>query len=365
VVEERIVRFKPRTVFVVLGIIVASFVVLSLLWKAREVLTWIVIALFLSLALNPLVEWLQARGIRRRGMAVAITMLGVVGLIVAIGAAFVPILVDQVRDFADALPDYVDDLVAGRGPLGFLETDYHIVERVREAIAQGGPGRIVGYSGTAVGVARGVVTVVVGAITIFVLVIFMLLEGPKWVERLFDQLPPESEKRWRRIGHKVNVTVGGYVSGALLIALIAGITAGVVLTVFGISYAIALALLVALLDLIPLAGATLGTIVVSLVAFVDRGWVIGVVILAIFIVYQQVENHALYPLVYSRTVELSPLAILVAVLIGASLAGIIGALAAIPVAGSIQVLLQEWLEYRRERLTVVTAAEPPPGLETI
>jgi predicted PurR-regulated permease PerM len=365
VVEERIVRFKPRTVFVVLGIIVASFVVLSLLWKAREVLTWIVIALFLSLALNPLVEWLQARGIRRRGMAVAITMLGVVGLLVAIGAAFVPILVDQVRDFADALPDYVDDLVAGRGPLGFLETDYHIVERVREAIAQGGPGRIVGYSGTAVGVARGVVTVVVGAITIFVLVIFMLLEGPKWVERLFDQLPPESEKRWRRIGHKVNVTVGGYVSGALLIALIAGITAGVVLTVFGISYAIALALLVALLDLIPLAGATLGTIVVSLVAFVDRGWVIGVVILAIFIVYQQVENHALYPLVYSRTVELSPLAILVAVLIGASLAGIIGALAAIPVAGSIQVLLQEWLEYRRERLTVVTAAEPPPGLETI
>ena len=364
-VEERIVRFKPRTVFVVLGIIVASFVVLSLLWKAREVLTWIVIAVFLSLALNPLVEWLQARGIRRRGMAVAITMLGVVALIVAIGAAFVPILVDQVRDFADALPDYVDDLVAGRGPLGFLETDYHIVERVREAIAQGGPGRIVGYSGTAVGVARGVVTVVVGAITIFVLVIFMLLEGPKWVERLFDQLPPESEQRWRRIGHKVNVTVGGYVSGALLIALIAGITAGVVLSVFGISYAIALALLVALLDLIPLAGATLGTIVVSLVAFVDRGWVIGVVILVIFVLYQQVENHVLYPLVYSRTVELSPLAILVAVLIGASLAGIIGALAAIPVAGSIQVLLQEWLEYRRERLTIVRQAEPPPGLETI
>ena len=121
VVEERIVRFKPWTVFVVLGIIVASFVVLSLLWKAREVLTWIVIALFLSLALNPLVEWLQARGIRRRGMAVAITMLGVVGLIAAIGAAFVPILVGEVGDFADAVPDYVEDLTEGRGPIGFLE----------------------------------------------------------------------------------------------------------------------------------------------------------------------------------------------------------------------------------------------------
>ena len=133
----------------------------------------------------------------------------------------------------------------------------------------------------------------------------------------------------------------------------------------GVSYAIALALLVALLDLVPLAGATIATVLVSLVAFVDRGWVIGVTGLIVFVLYQQFENHVLYPLVYSRTVELSPLAILIAVLIGASLAGIIGALAAIPVAGSIQVLLQEWLEYRRERLAIVRANDPPPGLETI
>jgi predicted PurR-regulated permease PerM len=88
-------------------------------------------------------------------------------------------------------------------------------------------------------------------------------------------------------------------------------------------------------------------------------------VLIIFVVYQQLENHLLYPLVYSRTVELSPLAILVAVLIGASLAGIIGALAAIPVAGTIQVLLQEWLEYRRERLTIVRASDPPPAPDLI
>ena len=363
--EERVIRFKPRTVFVVLGIVVASFIVLNLLWMARHVLTWVVIALFLAVALNPLVEWLQAHGIRRRGAAVGLTMFGVVGLLTLIGLAFVPIVVGEVGDFADAVPDYVEDVTAGRGPLGFLESDYHIVQRVREAIAEGGPGRILGYSGTAIGVARGVVTVVVGAITIFVLVVFMLLEGPKWVERLFHQLAPESEERWRRIGKRVNTTVGGYVSGALLIALIAGITTGIVLSVLGVSYAIALALLVALLDLIPLAGATLATIVVSLVAFVDRGWVIGVTVVIVFVLYQQFENHVLYPLVYSRTVELSPLAILIAVLIGASLAGIIGALAAIPVAGSIQVLLQEWLEYRRERLAIVRANDPPPGLETI
>jgi predicted PurR-regulated permease PerM len=359
VVEERVIRFKTRTVFALLGIVIAVFILLNLLWMARGVLTWIVIAVFLSLALNPIVEWLQARGVRRRGLAVAITMLGVVAILVGIGGAFVPILVEQVRDFADAVPDYVEDITRGRGPFGFLETDYQIVERVREAIAEGGAGRVIGYSGTAVGLAKGVVTVVVAAITIFVLVIFMLLEGPRWVERLLAQFPPDSQERWRRIGNKVNVTVGGYVSGALLIALIAGITSSVVLSVLGVSYAIALGLLVALLDLIPLAGATLATVLVTSVAFIDEGWVIGLTVLAVFVLYQQLENHMLYPLVYSRTVELSPLAILVAVLIGASLAGIIGALAAIPVAGTLQVLVLEWLEYRRERLAVVRAQPPP------
>ncbi len=364
--EERVIQFKPRTVFAVIGIVIAVFVLVNLLWMAREVLTWIVIALFLAVALNPLVEWLIAHGIRRRGVAVGVTMLGVVAVFGGIGGALVPILVDQVGEFADAVPDYVEDLTKGRGPFGFLETDYQIVERVREAISgDGGAGRIIGYSGTAIGVAKGVVTVVVAAITIFVLVIFMLLEGPKWVERLLDQLSPDSQARWTRIGKRVNTTVGGYVSGALLISLIAGITTGVVLTVLGVQYAIALALLVALLDLIPLAGATIATVLVSLIAFVDRGWVIGVTVLIVFVVYQQLENHLLYPLVYSRTVELSPLAILVAVLIGASLAGIIGALAAIPVAGTIQVLLQEWLEYRRERLTVVRANDPPPAPDLI
>jgi predicted PurR-regulated permease PerM len=108
-----------------------------------------------------------------------------------------------------------------------------------------------------------------------------------------------------------------------------------------------------LLDLIPLAGATIASVLVTTVAVLDRGWTIGLIVLGWFIVYQQIENHALYPLVYSKTVALSPLTILVAVLIGASLAGVLGALAAIPIAGTIQVLLREWLQARRE-----SSAEP-------
>src|SRR5205085_3707174 len=119
---------------------------------------------------------------------------------------------------------------------------------------------------------------------------------------------------------------------------LAGVTYGIVLLVFGVPYAVALGLLVALLDLIPLAGATIATIAVGAVAFI-HSIPAGIAIVVYAIVYQQIENHILQPLIYGRTLQLSPLAVLLAVLVGASLAGILGALAAIPVAGAIQVLI--------------------------
>jgi predicted PurR-regulated permease PerM len=356
--EERIVRFRARTVLAVLGIVLAVFALLQLLWWSKQVLTWILIALFVALALNPFVEFLMRRGIRRRGAAIAITYLLLLFSIVGLGSAFVPTLVSEVDEFVDAVPGFVDDLTEGRGRLGFLERDYQIVDRVQDAVGELEISRVLGVSGTAVAVTKGVVTAIVALITIAVLSAFMLLEGPRWIERGLSLLSDESRPRWERVGHDIYATVGGYVAGALTIALLAGVTSAIALSILGVSYAIALALLVALLDLIPLAGATIATVLVSVVAFLDSGVTIGVITLVWFVVYQQIENHALYPLVYSRTVQLSPLAILIAVLIGASLAGILGALAAIPLAGTIQVLLVEWLRSRQEG-AAAKAAEAP------
>ena len=137
-------------------------------------------------------------------------------------------------------------------------------------------------------------------------------------------------------------------TGNLLISVIAGVSSTIVLLILDVPYAVALGVLVAILDLIPLAGATLAAIILTAVAFLTS-IPAGIIVLAFMIVYQQIENHVLQPLVYSRTVQLSPLAILVSVLIGAKIAGILGALAAIPVAGTIQVLLLAWLRSRRER----------------
>ncbi len=193
--------------------------------------------------------------------------------------------------------------------------------------------------------------------TIAFLTFFMLLEGPAWVERFYSLLPPESQPRWRAIGRDVYRTVGGYVTGNLAISLIAGIVSTAVLLILGVPYAVALGLLVALLDLIPLAGATIAAVVVTTVGFLDST-TSGIVLLVFFIVYQQLENHVLQPVVYGRTVQLSPLAVLIAVLIGAQLAGVIGALAAIPIAGTIQVILRDWLRHRRGLPLHETAVEP-------
>src|SRR5207249_9031705 len=123
---DRIVHFRPRTIFAVLGILLAVGVVLYVLWVARHVLSWLLIALFLTLALNPAVEFLQRHGVRRRGFAAGITFLVALAAVAGLGALFVPTLVDQVDSFANKVPDYVHDLTQGRGRLGFLETRYHI-----------------------------------------------------------------------------------------------------------------------------------------------------------------------------------------------------------------------------------------------
>lgn len=353
--EERVVEFRPRTLLRVIAVWGGIGVVLWVLYTARQALTWVIIAGFLALALNPAVEWMHRRGIQRRGAAAG--LIYVLALLAFVGFGFLLIspLIDQVQKFADAVPHYVDDLTRGRGPLGFLETKYHVVEKVRSLIKGGGAASFAGGAGTALSITQSVVSGVVGAVTIAFMTFFMILEGPTWMDRLYSLFPPDSEPRWRALGSRVAQTISGYVTGNLLISVIAGAGTSIALAVLSVPYSLALGLLVAILDLIPLAGATLAGIIVITVAAlhaISAGIIIGI----FFVVYQQLENHLLQPIVYGRTVQLSPLAVLISVLIGAEVAGILGALGAIPVAASIQILLVDWREHRRRGV-------PPPREE--
>ena len=350
------VRFSVRSVLTVIGLVIAAWAMLSILTVTRQVIAWILVSIFLALALNPAVEWFMRHGLKRRSAAAAVTYILAIGAIVGIGFLFIPTLVHQVNEFVAALPGYVDDLTKGRGRLGFLQTKYHLVDKVREGINSGGASKVLGLTGTAVSITKSVITLVVGIVTIAFLTFFMILEGPAWVERVYALMPERSQDRWRRVGYDIYRTVGGYVSGNLLISLIAGLLTTVLLLALGVPFAVALGVIVAVLDLIPLAGATIAAIIIGTVAFL-HSITAGIVVVVFFIVYQQIENHFLQPVIYSRTVQLSPLAVLISVLIGAKLAGILGALGAIPVAGAIQVILLEWQRGRRERLAAVTV--PP------
>jgi predicted PurR-regulated permease PerM len=354
-VEERLVSFRPRAILVVLGIILAAVAIIAFLFLAWRIITWILIALFLSLALNPAVEFFERRGLKRVVASLVVFLLALIAF-AGLGALLIPPLIDQVEEFADAVPGFVEDLTAGRGPLGFLQDDYQIVDKVQEAVEDQGAGGILGVTNASLAVARGVVSFIIGVVTIAFLTVFMLIEGPRMLERFRDSLPEHMKPRFERMGGDIYRTVGGYVGGNLAISLIAGIASAIVLFALGSSYAIALAVVVALLDLIPLAGATIAAVIVSTIAFIELGWVKGVIVIAFFVLYQQLENHILQPVIYGRTVQLSPLTVLIAILIGAELVGILGALAAIPVAGIIQAVFREVLRWRREAIL-------PAGLE--
>ena len=350
--EVRVVTIRPRTIFLVLGIAVFVGLVLVLGYLAWHVLTWILIAMLLAAALNPAVEWFEQRGMSRLWAASLVFFLALL-VLTAIGFLVIPPLVSQVTDFINAVPDYIDDLTAGRGPLGFLQDEYQIVDRIREAIEKQGPGGVLGLSQPVLDVVRSVVMAVAGTITIIFLTFFMLLEGPRTLGGLLDLLPDQSRPRYERVGRDIYKTISGYVTGNLLISVVAGTLATIVLFAVGSQFAIALGLLVAILDLVPLAGATLAAIIVSTVVLIETNWVRCLVVIIFFIAYQQFENQILQPLVYGRTVQLSPLTVLCAVLVGAQLAGILGALLAIPVAGSLLAIGRELLQYREE-----LAAEP-------
>ena len=339
---------QARTILGVLGLILAVAVLVEIVLISRQVLTWIVIGIFFTLALNPLVDWFMHRGVKRRGYSVGIVYVLVFAAVGLVGYVFIPPLVDQVNHLVDRIPGYIDDLTKGKGRLGFLETKYHIVERVRDALKDGGAEKLFGISGTVLSITKSVITIVVASVTITFMTFFMLLEGPHWVERFYSTLPARSQSRWRTVGHDIYRTVGGYVLGNLVISIIAGGSAAIVLYILGVPLPFALGLLVGLFDLIPLAGATIALLIVGTISFL-HSITAGIVVVAFFLTYQQLENHVLQPVIYGKTVKLSPLSVLLAVLIGAALAGIIGALAAIPIAGAIQVIIRDLIRARTER----------------
>jgi predicted PurR-regulated permease PerM len=339
---------------------------LYLVYLLRKPISWVLIAIFLAVALAGPVNVLSRR--MKRGLAIAVVYLGLLAVPIGIAALVVPPLVTQTNNLIQNLPHYAQDAqdFTQRNPtLRKLERDYNITEKLQQQ-AQKLPGRI-GDAATVLGdIGLGLVNSLFAVFTILVLTAFLLGSGATWVDRALDLRPPDEAARIRVALDHMARTVGGYVGGILAQATIAGFAAFIVLTILGVPFAAALAIIVFFADLIPLVGATLGAVLVAIVTlFAD--FPTATIVWAIFsIVYQQLENTLIQPQIQRRAVNVHPFVVLVAVLFGSTLLGVLGALVAIPVAASAQIAVREWWDYRHERNVAEltgTAMAPPPSPE--
>ena len=338
-----------RTILATIGLVLLAALALYLLVETRRVLTWMVVAVFFAVALTPPVDWLQRRVLRgrRRALATFVVFVVVLAAVVGLLTAFVVPLVQEATKLAGQLPDIIDQARAGRGPVGRLLVRTHVLQWVQD-----NQDRIQsfasGLTAPAAGVLRSVATGIAGVVTVFVLAYLMVLEGPKVVDGSMRVFEPATATRIRRVAADCAKSVTGYISGNLLISVICGSLTYVVLLILGVPFAGLIALFVGIADLIPLVGATLGG-AVAVLAGLLHSTTAGIVVLIFFVVYQQLENHLLQPLIFARTVKLNPLTVIVAILLAVELLGVLGALLAIPVAGMIQVIARDVWDHRRGR----------------
>ena len=348
-----------RTILATIGLVLVTALLIYVVLEIRQVLTWIVVGVFFAVALYPVVGWVQRRmlGGRRRALATFLVFLLVFVLFAALITAFAVPLVNEGGKLAGQLPGLIDDARSGRGPIGDLLERTNALQWVQdnqEKISSFASG----LTAPAAGVASGFATGIAGTLTVFVLAYLMVLEGPKAVDGFITLFPSARGERIRRVGGDCAKSVTGYLSGNLLISLICGVLTYIVLLVAGVPFAGLIALFVGLVDLIPLVGATIGGAVAVLAGFI-HSVPAGIAVLIFFVLYQQLENHLLQPLIFARTVKVNPLTVIIAILVGVELVGILGALLAIPVASMIQVILRDVWDHRRGRLK----AEPTVGEE--
>ena len=339
-----------RSVFVILSSALAFIVGVVLFWELRRIIGWVIIAAFFATILNPIVDVLTRLRLRR-GLATAIVFLFGVAAFAGLTYTFVRPIYDAGQTFAQDIPGFVERARNGEGRVGELIKHYNIDEKVAEnapklqtALSNAG--------GPAVRTAQRVASGLLALLTILVLSFLMLLEAPAIIGAFLALLSARHAVQVRRIGQDVARAVTGYMAGNLLICLIAGSATWIYLTVVGVPFAGVLGLWVGFADLLPLVGATIGAIPTIAIAFLHSTSA-GIAVVVFYIVYQQLENHLLQPMVMSRTVNLNPLLVLLSVLVGVELAGFVGALLAIPAAGAIQVVVRDVWDERQARLKAV------------
>lgn len=338
IAEESSDSVAKRT-FISLSVALAFFLLLGFLYQIRVVLVWLFIALVIALALSPLVNWLINHGWKRVWASLAAILATLVIIFGTLSAVASP-LISQGSSLADQFPKFIEN--SSQNPtLQKLDERFGIVEKVKQS-SQQLPAALTGTDSSVLKTAQNTLNVVVAFGAILTLAFFMLVDGPSSWQKSTALLKPRHAARVNHVGERISTAISGYVTGNLFISLIAGLVTLITLLLLGVPYAIPLAVLVAVFDLIPLIGATIAMVIVAIVAL-SVSPLTALIVVLVLLIYQGIEGNVIQPVVYSRTVKLSELLILVASIIGATLGGIVGVLLAIPAASAVQIIIVELL----------------------
>jgi predicted PurR-regulated permease PerM len=345
-----------RVIVRVVVVVVVSVLALYLLYLVRQPLGYVVLAAFIAVSAAGPVSALSRH--MRRGLAVLLVYLGIVGTPIVIGAILIPPVVRQAVALVNDLPGYADDArkaLDDNPELAKLDKNFDLTAKV-QSLAEDLAKDIGQAAGALVDVGAGVVGSLFSLVTILVLSMFMVARGRAWRDAFLATRPPPQARAVERALNGMASAVSGYVGGALAQAAVAGIAAFLMLAILGVPSPLALAVIIALFDIIPLVGATIGAVIVGAVTlFAD--FPLDTIIWTIFaIAYQQFENYVVQPRIQSRAVSLDPFVIVVAALFGAALLGVIGAVLAIPAAATIQVAVREYRAYRNEMVSMAVDA---------
>jgi predicted PurR-regulated permease PerM len=325
-----------RGFWMTIGVALALAVVLAVN-EAASVLLLILVSAFLAVGLNPIVEFLIRRNVKRSWavLVVAALMLGIIALVITV---FVGVLRDQITSFIDDAPHLLQDLKRHK-TIAHLDDKYHIISDLQEKLED--PNLAQKTFGGIYNVGLGVFRALASTLIVLVLTLYFLASLPQLKRALFSLAPASRRERVNQLGDEILRRVGRYVIGAFLVALLAGTVTTLFLVSVGLSqYALALALAVALLDLIPLVGAITGAAIVCVVCLADS-LAVGVAALIFYLIYETLEGYVIYPRVMRSSVDVPEYVTIVAVLLGGAVAGIVGALLALPMAAAILLIGRE------------------------
>jgi len=299
--------------------------------------------LFLAIGLEPAVSWLINHRFPRWAAVLAVFAVMVL-ILGAFVAAAVPAIVDQGGRLIQDMPGYVRQLDDSSSLLGQLNETIHLKDNVEQLLNASGAGLATGI----VSVGETVLSAFSAFIVVLVLTAYFLADMPRVRATLYRFVPAPRRPRAVLLGDQILVKVGGYVLGNVIISIISAVVTFIWLLIFGVPYALLLAILFALLDLIPVIGSLVAGILVALAAF-SVSVPVGIATVGYFIAYKFVEDYVLAPRVFGTVLKLPALITVVAILIGAAILGLVGALVALPVAAALMLLTQELLFPRLDR----------------